>query len=141
MTQSFDEWYRDTRDITAKAGWDAGAASRQAEIYSLKQSHHGASIGHDVFIKQLKERHKAEIKLLEKEIIETQEFLNNQNHIKQTKIDELQKRIDVFEKHVTVIKNIHENEFNENSDTSWILGNLDGFFECLNEDLKGNKDD
>ena len=34
------------------------------------------------------------INLLENEIVETQEFLNKQNHIKQAKIDELQKRID-----------------------------------------------
>lgn len=37
MTQSFDDWYRDTRDITAKSGWDAGAASRQAEIDELQK--------------------------------------------------------------------------------------------------------
>ena len=35
-----------------------------------------------------------EIELLEKEIIETQEFLNNQNCIKQAEVNELQKRID-----------------------------------------------
>ena len=36
----------------------------------------------------------AKIDLLEKELIETQDFLNKQNHIKQAKIDELQGRID-----------------------------------------------
>ena len=36
----------------------------------------------------------AKIDLLENEIVETQEFLNKQNHIKQAKIDEMQKRID-----------------------------------------------
>ena len=36
----------------------------------------------------------SKIELLEKELTETQAFLNKQNHIKQTKIDELQKRID-----------------------------------------------
>ncbi len=35
-----------------------------------------------------------EVELLEKEIIETQEFLNKQNCIKQAKASELQKRID-----------------------------------------------
>ena len=34
------------------------------------------------------------IDLLEKELTETQAFLNKQNHIKQAKIDELQARID-----------------------------------------------
>ena len=36
----------------------------------------------------------AKIDLLEKELTETQAFLNKQNHIKQAKIDELQGRID-----------------------------------------------
>lgn len=36
----------------------------------------------------------AKIDLLVKEITETQAFLNKQNHIKQTKIDELQARVD-----------------------------------------------
>ena len=37
------------------------------------------------------EEQQKNIDLLEKEIVETQEFLNKQNHIKQAKIDELQK--------------------------------------------------
>ena len=40
------------------------------------------------------EEQQKKIDLLENEIVETQEFLNKQNHIKQAKIDELQKRID-----------------------------------------------
>ena len=36
----------------------------------------------------------SKIDLLEKELTETQAFLNKQNHIKQAKIDELQGRID-----------------------------------------------
>lgn len=36
----------------------------------------------------------AKIDLLEKELAETQAFLNKQNHIKQAKIDELQARVD-----------------------------------------------
>ena len=40
------------------------------------------------------EEQQKKIDLLENEIVETQEFLNKQNHIKQTKIDELQARID-----------------------------------------------
>ena len=36
----------------------------------------------------------SKIDLLEKELTETQDFLNKQNHIKQAKIDELQARID-----------------------------------------------
>ena len=36
----------------------------------------------------------AKIDLLEKELTETQAFLNKQNHIKQAKIDELQARVD-----------------------------------------------
>lgn len=74
MTQSFDEWFIkasqnklfwESPSKSSKMGYEAGAASRQAEIDKL-----------------------------EVEIKETQAFLNNQNHIKQTRIDELQKRID-----------------------------------------------
>ena len=36
----------------------------------------------------------SKIELLEKELTETQAFLNKQNHIKQAKIDELQARVD-----------------------------------------------
>ena len=51
------------------------------------------------------------------------------------KIDELQARVDVYELHIKTLKNIHENDFNEESESSYILGNLDGFFECLESDL------
>ena len=43
------------------------------------------------------------------------------------KIDELQARVDVYELHIKTLKNIHENDFNEESESSYILGNLDGF--------------
>jgi len=43
----------------------------------------------------------SKIELLEKELTETQAFLNNQNHIKQAKIDELQARIDKAMKYVS----------------------------------------
>ena len=46
-----------------------------------------------------------------------------------------QEKIEVYELHVGTIKGIHENEFNEKSESSYILGNLDGFFECLESDL------
>ena len=59
----------------------------------------------------------------------------------QAKIDELQARIDVYELHTKTLKNIHDNDFKEHSKSSYILGNLDGFFECLESDLKGNKDE
>ena len=44
----------------------------------------------------------AKIDLLEKELTETQAFLNKQNHIKQTKLDELQARIDEITNHVGI---------------------------------------
>ena len=39
------------------------------------------------------EEQQKKIDLLENEIVETQEFLNKQNHIKQAKIDKLQARV------------------------------------------------
>lgn len=56
---------------------------------------------------------------------------------RQAEIDKLNQKIAMYEKHVKAIRYIHENQFNENTDASWILGNLDGFFECLESDLKG----
>lgn len=60
---------------------------------------------------------------------------------RQSEIDELNRKIAMYEKRVKAIKFIHENQFDENSDTSWILGNLDGFFECLESDLKGKENE
>ena len=144
----FDNWKEDQErihnDYDAENAWNAGQQSQQSKI-----------------------------DLLEKELTETQAFLNKQNHIKQTKIDcmkveldgvnerammmfnhknamvdkmqakidELQARIDVYDEHVKALKNIHENDFNEESKSSYILGNLDGFFECIESDLEVVRDD
>ena len=118
----FNEWYgekgeklhiyRDEKWI-AKHGFEAGQQSQQGEVDKLQ----------------------TKIDLLEKELTETQAFLNKQNHIKQAKIDELQARVDVYELHTKTLKNIHDNDFKEHSESSYILGNLDGFFECLESDL------
>lgn len=68
-------------------------------------------------------------------------FMFQQQQSQQANIDELQARIAIYEKHVKAIKHIHETQFDENTDTSFILGNLDGFIEYLESDLKGNKDE
>ena len=65
----------------------------------------------------------AKIDLLEKELTETQAFLNNQNHIKQAKIDELQARIDGA-----------WNELDDRNSKEYII-------EKLEKILKGNKDE
>ena len=77
----FNEWYgdkgeklhiyRDEKWI-AKHGFEAGQQSQQREVNKLQ----------------------TKIDLLEKEITETQTFLNKQNRIKQATIDELQARVD-----------------------------------------------
>ena len=43
---------------------------------------------------------------------------------------EQQKKIDELAKHVACIKTI-VSECDENTDSSWILGNIDGFIECM----------
>ena len=87
------------------------------------------------------EEQQKKIDLLVKEITETQAFLNNQSHIKQVKINKLQARINVYELHINALKNIHECDFNEQSESSYLLGNLGGFFECVESDLKEIQND
>lgn len=67
----------------------------------------------------------AKIDLLEKELTETQAFLNKQNHIKQTKLDELQARIDDF------IQYLKDNHFEIPEKT----------IEYFEDILKGDKDE
>lgn len=71
----FDDWKEEQErihnDYDAENAWNAGQQSQQSKI-----------------------------ELLEKELTETQAFLNKQNHIKQAKIDELQARIDEALRHV-----------------------------------------
>lgn len=104
----FNEWYgekgeklhiyRDEKWI-AKHGFEAGQQSQQGEVNKLQ----------------------TKIDLLEKEITETQAFLNKQNHIKQATIDELQARVD---------KALYHLDFNHDNDKD-IAINI----------LKGNKDE
>ena len=117
----FNEWY--------------GEEGEKLHIYRDEKwiAKHGFEAG--------QQSQKTKIDLLEKELTETQAFLNNQNHIKQAKIEELQARIRIYEKHVKAIKHIYETQFDENTDTSFILGNLYGFIKYLEGDLKGNKDE
>jgi len=92
----FDNWKEEQErihnDYDAENAWYAGQQSQQAKI-----------------------------DLLEKELTETQAFLNNQNHVKQAKIDELQARID---------KALYHLDFNHDNDKD-IAINI----------LKGNKDE
>ena len=53
---------------------------------------------------QFMQEQQAKIDLIEKEIVETQEFLNKQNHIKQAEIDDLKKIIKMQECGVDAIK-------------------------------------
>ena len=72
------------------------------------------------------EEQQKKIDLLENEIVETQEFLNKQNHIKQAKIDELQARID------EALKLVQKD---------CIEYGVSDFLEKAMDILKGNKDE
>ena len=101
----FDNWKEEQErihnDYDAENAWYAGQQSQQAKI-----------------------------ELLEKELTETQAFLNNQNHIKQAKIDELQARIDGARSHVDHIYNV----LGDDPDLAKLLDEMV-------EILKGNKDE
>lgn len=72
----------------------------------------------------------AKIDLIEKELTETQAFLNKQNHIKQAKIDELQARIGGARGHVDHIYNV----LGDDPDLAKLLDEMVRI-------LKGNKDE
>ena len=106
---NFEEWFLsngiplDTDFNVAKRAFEAGQQSQQAKI-----------------------------DLLEKELTETQAFLNNQNHIKQAKIDELQSRVDAIEKWVNKEKFVPTE--------TWLTEDI-VFVDELIDILKGNKDE
>ena len=116
---NFEEWYLDNREDAARDvlldAFEAGAQSQQAKINELQK---------------LRSLDEMEINQLAQA-----------NQVWQIKCDELQARVDVYDEHVKALKNIHENDFNEESKSSYILGNLDGFFECIESDLKVVRDD
>ena len=97
MTQRFEDWYFKQNHLGiepidhARESYKAGEASRQEEI-----------------------------DLLEKEIVETQEFLNNQNCVKQAEINELQKRINLC------VSYIEDNHLNEKDLVLLVYGCLKG---------------
>ena len=49
-------------------------------------------------------------------------------------VKDQQSKIDDLAKHVACIKTI-VSECDENTDSSWILGNIDGFIECMEKIL------
>ena len=93
------------------------------------------------------EEQQKKIDLLENEIVETQEFLNKQNHIKQTKIDEITKQRDSFIK----AHHISMNDVCEHKDKidealklvqkDCIEYGVSDFLEKAMDILKGNKDE
>ena len=93
------------------------------------------------------EEQQKKIDLLENEIVETQEFLNKQNHIKQTKIDEITKQRDSFIK----AHHISMNDLCEHKDKidealklvqkDCIEYGVSDFLEKAMDILKGNKDE
>ena len=108
---NFEEWYLDNREDAARDvlldTFEAGAQSQQAKI-----------------------------DLLEKELTETQAFLNKQNHIKQSKIDELQARVNEIASHL----DINFDEDRDDDQHSYWSGYNQAMRE-LNDILKGNKDE
>lgn len=64
-------------ETSFKEIWLPCAESKQAEIDSLKAEKHGAEIGHEHFVKQLKERHSQEIEQLKSENAALKEKLGN----------------------------------------------------------------
>lgn len=107
----FDNWKEEQErihnDYDAENAWNAGQQSQQAKI-----------------------------DLLEKELTETQAFLNKQNHIKQTKLDELQARIDEVLKACDNLRTDLIRENHVEYDKGWKDCATSIYYQ-----LKGNKDE
>ena len=117
--------------------------SQQAKIDAITKQRDSFIKAHHIAMNDVCE-HKAKIDELQKQVItQGQNFNDQAQKLKDTEYfnQKLQARVDVYELHIKTLKNIHENDFNEESESSYILGNLDGFFECIEADLKGNKDE
>ena len=70
------------------------------------------------------------IEELAKELSTTKQVLHNVIDMERAKKSELEKKIDAAKMHIDLIKKI-VSECDENKDSSWILGNIDGFIECM----------
>lgn len=91
-----------------------GAQSRQAEVDLINATHDGQMIGHDIFVKQLKERHEKQVQglakaisKLDKEFDAMTEALLNQTQLlakQKVEIEEKDKRIEELELALTRIK-------------------------------------
>jgi len=108
----FDNWKEEQdrihNDYDAENAWYAGQQSQQAKI-----------------------------DLLEKELTETQAFLNKQNHIKQAKIYELQGRIDELQAHSLMLREAANSWTYSEGEKNILLSQADD----LDRILKGNKDE
>lgn len=94
------EFYGDEQDL-----WDL----KQAEIDDSENTR-AVLYRENTDIREKNTDLQAKIELLEKEITETQAFLNNQNHIKQAKIDELEAKNEKTQKQFNFLldKNIRD---------------------------------
>ena len=80
----FDEWFKNRHTKTGL--YEEALCGKDNATYIRHEMRKAYKAG--------QKSQQAKIDLLEKELTETQAFLNKQNHIKQAKIDELQARID-----------------------------------------------
>ena len=79
----FDEWFKNRHTKTGL--YEEALRGKDNATYIRHEMRKAYKAG--------QQSQQAKIELLEKELTETQAFLNKQNHIKQTKIDELQARV------------------------------------------------
>lgn len=53
---------------------------------------------------------------------------------RQEEVDTLKEKIAIYENSISLLRKFHSG-FNESSDSAYIVGVMDGFFECLDEEL------
>lgn len=76
--KSFDDWYRQARDVTAEAGWKAGAQSRQSEVDELTGKLKNSEYLRDEHLEARRRLYKDNCEL-QKRIDDATDFLNSSN--------------------------------------------------------------
>ena len=98
--KTYNEWHSSLEGFEGlrhanccRISYEAGQQSRQAEVDLINATHDGQMIGHDVFVKKLKDRHEEQVQGLAKAISKFEKEMDE----KDKRIEQLQAKVDAVE--------------------------------------------